>query len=49
MAIKITLMTDGPITLSAEGEDFPVLKTEGGQDIKLEKDVYLCRCGASQT
>jgi len=49
VAIKITLMTDGPITLSSEGEDFPVLKAEGGEGIKIEKDVYLCRCGASQT
>ena len=49
MAIKIKLMTDGPITLSADGSDFPVLKTDGGEDIKVEKDVFLCRCGGSQT
>ena len=48
MPIKITLQTDGPITLIAEGEDFPVLKTAEGEDIKVEDTVFLCRCGESQ-
>lgn len=48
MTIKITLMPNGPISLNAEGEDFPVLQTATGGDIKLEKTAYLCRCGSSQ-
>jgi CDGSH-type Zn-finger protein/ferredoxin len=48
VTIKITLQTDGPISLSAEGEDFPVLKSAAGDDIEVEESVFLCRCGASQ-
>ena len=48
MAIKITLQDNGPISLNAEGEDFPILRTAEGEDIKLDKAVFLCRCGVSQ-
>jgi CDGSH-type Zn-finger protein/ferredoxin len=46
--IKITFLKDGPITLKAEDEDFPVLQTGDGQNIKVEKTVFLCRCGDSR-
>lgn len=48
MTIKITLQSDGPISLNAEGEDFPLLKTIAGEDIEIKEPVFLCRCGASQ-
>ena len=47
MAIKITLKTNGPIAVKAEGENFPVLKTDEGEDINIEKTAFLCRCGVS--
>ena len=47
MAIKISLKADGPIKLQAEGEAFPILESESGEDIQIEKPVFLCRCGAS--
>lgn len=47
MAIKISLKPNGPIVLSAEGEPFPVLRSATGDEIRPEKTVYLCRCGAS--
>lgn len=47
MAIKIMLVKNGPIGLKAEGEDFPVLSTAEGEDISVDKPVFLCRCGAS--
>ncbi len=48
MAIKLTLKPNGPIMLSAEDAAFPVLKSDTGADIVLEKNAFLCRCGASQ-
>ncbi len=48
MTIKITLMPNGPIGLSAEGENFPVLQVEAGDDIEVGKRAFLCRCGASK-
>jgi len=48
MAIKLTLTPNGPIMLSAEGEDFPVLRSATGEDIKPAKKVFLCRCGDSK-
>jgi len=48
MAIKIMLIKNGPIGLKAEGEDFPVLSAAEGEDITVDKPVFLCRCGASQ-
>jgi len=48
MAIRLSLKPDGPIVLSAEGEDFPVLHTAEGDDIKPTKKVFLCRCGVSR-
>lgn len=47
MAIKITLQDNGPISLSAEDEDFPILKHSDGEDLKVTEPVFLCRCGAS--
>jgi CDGSH-type Zn-finger protein len=48
MAIRFSLKPNGPIMLTAEGEDFPVLRAAIGEDIKLDKTVFLCRCGESQ-
>lgn len=48
MAIKITLMGNGPIALSADDGYFPVLKTAEGAEIEPGKKVFLCRCGASK-
>lgn len=48
MAIKFSLIPNGPIKLSAEGEDLPLLRTDAGDDIALEKQAFLCRCGASR-
>jgi len=48
MAIKVTLMPNGPIVLKADGDEHPVLKAEAAEDIRVEKAVVLCRCGESQ-
>jgi CDGSH-type Zn-finger protein/ferredoxin len=48
MTIRISLMPNGPIMLSAEGEPFPVLRSAIGADIQPEKNVFLCRCGESK-
>jgi CDGSH-type Zn-finger protein len=48
MAIKISLIPNGPIKLSAEDETFPILSTAVGDDITLEKTAFLCRCGVSK-
>lgn len=48
MAIRITFKPNGPIALKADGEDYPVLNTAVGKDIKVDKPVFLCRCGASR-
>jgi len=48
MAIKFSLIPNGPIKLSAEDEDFPILSTAVDDDIKLDKQVFLCRCGVSK-
>jgi CDGSH-type Zn-finger protein/ferredoxin len=47
MAIKITLVPNGPILLKAEGEDYPNLQTGDGGSLAVEKPTGLCRCGAS--
>nr|MEE4267556.1 CDGSH iron-sulfur domain-containing protein [Candidatus Krumholzibacteria bacterium] len=47
MAIKIDLIPNGPIRVTAEGEDFPVLRREGLQDLTQEGPAFLCRCGES--
>jgi CDGSH-type Zn-finger protein/ferredoxin len=48
MAIRIELVKNGPIKLSAEGEDFPVLRANEDSEIKAEGPAFLCRCGASR-
>lgn len=48
MPIKIQLLANGPIILKTEGDDFPVLQTEGG-DIATKGVTALCRCGASKS
>lgn len=48
MAVKFSLKPNGPIVLSAEGEDFPILRNAVGDDIKLAKKTFLCRCGDSR-
>jgi CDGSH-type Zn-finger protein/ferredoxin len=48
MAVKITLLTDGPIALEAAGEDLPVLQCQEGDDIRAKETVFLCRCGESR-
>lgn len=48
MAIKIDLIKNGPIKLSAEGEPFPVISMENGKSIESEGPAFLCRCGASE-
>lgn len=47
MPIRISLQKDGPITLSTDAGDLPVLEMEGGEDIAPEGEVHLCRCGES--
>ncbi len=44
MAIKIALMTDGPITLSADGEDW-IHPTEASVE-KVIETVRMCPSGA---
>lgn len=48
MAMKITLVKNGPICLAAAGEDFPVLQTSEGEEIAAGRKVFLCRCGSSR-
>ena len=48
MTIRITFKPNGPIALTAEGEDFPVFRTAVGEDIKVNQPAFLCRCGASK-
>lgn len=48
MTVRITLYPNGPIRLEAEGAEYPVLARAGGQDIRPEKPVHLCRCGHSR-
>ena len=48
MSVRIMLKPNGPIVLDAEDTPFPVLQTDEGADITLEKKVFLCCCGASQ-
>lgn len=48
MPIKIDLIPGGPIKVSAEDQDFPVLRCEGRDDLKGDGPAFLCRCGASQ-
>ncbi len=47
MTIRLKLIPNGPILLSAEDEEFPALKTADGGEIRPEKTVGLCRCGQS--
>ncbi|MGD9547627.1 MAG: CDGSH iron-sulfur domain-containing protein [Candidatus Krumholzibacteriia bacterium] len=47
MPVRITLKPNGPIMISAEGDPFPVLHTATGEDVRPEKNVFLCRCGES--
>jgi len=48
MPLRIDLIPNGPIKLSAEGEDFPVIHCEGGQNIESDGPAFLCRCGSSK-
>lgn len=48
MPITIKLIPNGPIMLKAVDEDFPILQTSTGDDIKLEKPTALCRCGVTK-
>ena len=47
MPIKIMLVENGPIGLKADDGDFPILENEAGEDVALDKPIFLCRCGAS--
>lgn len=48
MPIRIELMKNGPIKVSAEGQELPVLKAPEDQEIKAEGQAFLCRCGSSK-
>jgi len=48
MAIKLTLLPNGPINLTSEGEDPLVLRSATGDDIPLPNPAFLCRCGVSK-
>jgi CDGSH-type Zn-finger protein len=47
MPIKISLLPNGPILLSADDGDLPAIRTADGGSLETGAKAALCRCGAS--
>lgn len=48
MPLKITPYPNGPVGISAEGQEFPVIQMPDGDHKTVEGNTALCRCGASK-